>query len=250
MLHIRIKAAVFILFITLSSAKGQIVRIDTVKTPELRVKPSEFKDQRLYRYTIGIKAFSLEEFPKILKQVNSNELVPILINGVFLKLNDNQISYRLGANFYKKNISFKNECEDCEEANGTVKDFSSRIGFEKNFVYGMLQPYLAFDLGYRRNSFKGDVKNASSVAFSTPYEVNTLKNGFLISPNFGLKLNLLNHLTLGIETGIELLNIYEKQETVSRDISRTRTFKDARKWEFLLRPISVASIQYNFGQDF
>ncbi|MBC8052505.1 MAG: hypothetical protein H7Y13_05535 [Sphingobacteriaceae bacterium] len=244
----RINTILLVVLVVASvSTQAQIIRIDTVDNSNVKIKSSQYKTSRLYMYTIGLKAFSYEEFPKILNQTNANNLVTTVVNGVFVKLNDNQISYRIATNFYKQNITFKNECEDCEEAKGQVKDFSARVGFEKNFVYGMLQPYFAFDIGYRRNAFKGDVANAGTLNYSNPYEVNTLKNGLSLSPNFGLKFTPVSHFTFSIESGIGLLYSYEKQERVSKDINRTRSFSQYNKWEFLLRPVSMATIQYNFG---
>jgi hypothetical protein len=251
MLAYRFKEFLLALFIILSiSAQAQIKRIDTVDTRNINLATSQFKTQRLFLYTIGVKAYSLEEFPKILNQVKANDLVPTFMNGVFLKLNDNQISYRLGATSYSKDITFKNECEECEEAKGKLKDFSTRIGFEKNFIYGAFQPYLALDLGYRRNSFEGEVKNASTLNYTNPYDVNTLKNGFLISPNFGLKLSPVDNITIALETGIGLLYSYEKQERTAQDMSRKREESKFNKWEFLLSPVSMLSLQYNFGQTY
>lgn len=242
------KETLLFLFSILSlSLQAQITRIDTVNTSDINLKPSQFKSQKLFIYSIGIKAFSIEEFPKILNQVNASDFITTAVSGIFVKLNDNQISYRLSGNYFSKDLSFKNECEECEEANGKMKDFSTRIGFEKNFVYGTLQPYLAFDVGYRRNSFKGEVKNGSIPNYTNPYYVTSLKNGFVMSPNFGLKLNPVNHITLAIETGIGLMYSYEKQERTYHDANRTRTFSDYQKWEFLLKPVSMFSIQYNFG---
>ena len=229
------------------SVNAQIRRIDTIATEDINLKPLQSTGQRIYMYTIAFKAFSLEEFPKILNQVNSDEYLSSFGSGLLLKLNDNQISYRIAGNFYSKDITFKNECEECEEANGQMKDFSTRIGFEKNFVYGAVQPYLAFDVGYRRNSFEGEVKNATALNYTNPYTVNTLKNGLLMSPNLGFKINPVSHFTLALEAGMGLLYSYEKQERVYQDMNRTRTFNEFRKWEFLLRPVSMVSLQYNFG---
>ncbi|MEJ6980303.1 hypothetical protein WG906_07570 [Pedobacter sp. P351] len=242
------KKSLLILFSVVSlSLQAQITRIDTVNTSNIKLNTSQFKNPRLFMYTIGIKAYSLEEFPKVLNQVNSNDYTTTKMSGIFVKLNDNQISYRISGNFYSDDISFKNECEECEEAQGKLKDFSAKIGFEKNFIYGMIQPYLAFDLGYRRNAFDGKVQNASTINYTNPYEINSLKNGLIMSPNFGLKFNPVNHLTLAIETGIGLLYSYEKQERIYQDANRTRTFSEFRKWEFLLNPVSMFSVQYNFG---
>ena len=237
--------SVFILFGFQSFA--QVTRIDTVKPIKLTYKPSEYESQKQYHYSIGVKAFSIEEFPKILNQVNSTNYINTAMNGVFLKLNDNQISYRLSGNYLEKNITFRNKCEDCEKAYGKLKDFSAKIGFEKNFNYAVLQPYFAFDFGYRRNSFDGDVENATALNFTTPYEVKTLKNGFLMSPNLGVKINLLSRVTLVAETGMGLLYSYEKQEKIFKDVNRTRSVNTYNKWEFLLTPVSMLGIQVNLS---
>lgn len=242
------KKFLLVLFSILSlSLQAQIIRIDTVNTSNINLRSSQFKTPKLYMYTIGIKAYSLEEFPKVLNQVNSNNFTSTKMSGLFVKLNDNQISFRISGNFYSDDITFRNECEECEEAKGKLKDFSAKIGFEKNFIYGMFQPYLAFDIGYRRNAFDGEVKNASALHYTNPYNVSSLKNSFLMSPNLGLKFNPVNHFTLAVETGIGLLYSYEKQERTYQDPNHTRTFSDFKKWEFLLMPVSMLSVQYNFG---
>jgi hypothetical protein len=243
------KKILLVIFFTVSiTIQAQIRRIDTVTASNINLKSTQSSSQQLFMYSIGVKAFSIEEFPKILNQTNSDMLMNTYMSGVFLKVNDNQISYRLSANFFNKDLSFNNQCDSCEQANGKLKDFSTRIGFEKNFVYGIVQPYLAFDLGYRRSGFKGDV-NPAVANTTNPYQVTTLKNGLLMSPGFGVKLNLINHFTLAVETGVGLLYSYEKQERVD-DKSKARTFDSFKKWEFLLKPVSLASIQYNFGQTF
>ena len=68
-----------------------------------------------------------------------------------------------------------------------------------------------------------------------------------MSPNFGLKVNIVSHFSLALETGIGVLYSYEKQEKTYRDMNRTRTFNDYKKWEFLLKPVSMIGLQYNFG---
>jgi hypothetical protein len=234
-------------FITIAS-QAQIRRIDTANVSESpRFKPVNTESPRQYMYSVGLKVYSIEEFPKILNQIDESRLFRPVLTGIFVKINDNQISYRLSANYYSDDISFKNECEECEAAKGEMKDFSTRTGFEKNFIYGKLQPYFAFDIGYRRNSFEGNVQNASTINYTNPYDVSTLKNSLSLSPAFGFKVNLIDHFALAIETGIGLLYSYEKQERTYQDANRTRTFNDYKKWEFLLRPISAVSVQYNFG---
>lgn len=229
------------------SSQSQIRRIDTMATDSKAVNYSSYKSPKLYSYTVGLQVFSIEEYPKILNQVNSNDLINGTFNGAFVKINDNQISYRMFGTFLSKDLTFRNECEDCEKASGKMRDFALKIGFEKNIVYGVIQPYMAFDIGYRRNSFKGDVSNASALAYTNPYRVSTLKNGFLMSPSIGFKLNLIQHVSLAAETGLGLVYSYEKQEKTYEDANRTRTFNDFKKWEFLLKPLSMLSVQYNFG---
>lgn len=229
------------------NVKAQITRIDTTRNNRVVLKSSQFKTHRLFMYTLGLKVYGLEEFPKIFNQVESNELRPLPLSGLFFKINDNQISYRLSANFYSKDVSFRNECQDCEEANGDLTDFSAKIGFEKNFLYGPVQPYVAFDIGYRRNSFDGNVRDAANLIYTEPYDVTSLKNGLHLGTGLGIKFNPINHLTIAVESGIGSLYSYEKQERVYQGPNRTRTFNEYKKWEFLLQPVSMVSFQYNFG---
>lgn len=244
----RIKSTFFSLLLLSSlNIQAQTIRIDTITNSRKSQKYATMTSPRLYTYTIGLNAFSLEEFPKIFNQTNTNDFISTPLRGAFVKINDNQISYRLSASFYSDDITFRNECEDCEVATGKLKDFSAKIGFEKNFIYGILQPYLAFDIGYRRNSFNGAVESGTIQNYTNPYHATSLKNGLSMSPNFGLKFNPINHFTIGVETGIGLLYSYEKQERVYQDANNTRTFNDYKKWEFLLKPVSAISIQYNFG---
>lgn len=228
-------------------SNAQIRRIDTTYTNSKRIPPAQYHSQTLYSYTVGFKIFSLEEFPKILNQVHTNDYVRSYVNGIMLKYNDNQISYRMSGSFFSDNISFKNECEECELAKGKVVDNAVKIGFEKNFIYAAVQPYFGIDLGFRRNTFDGTVNDAGTLDYTTGYDANTTKNSLSFSPVFGIKLNLVNHFTLAAETGLDLLYSYERQEKTLYDNSRTRLFSKFNKWEFLLKPVSILSLQYNFG---
>ena len=98
--------------------------------------------------------YGIEEFPKVLNQEGSNEYMRPFLSGLIFKYNDNQISYRLSGSFYSDDITFKNQCAQCEEANGKLSDNSLKLGFEKTFIYANLQPYFGFDAGFRRNTFK------------------------------------------------------------------------------------------------
>ncbi|WP_207427372.1 hypothetical protein [Pedobacter sp. SYSU D00535] len=237
------------LFLLLSIlAQAQIVRIDTVYRPS-KAKRLTISTQPLYSYTIGLKAFSLEEFPKILNQTNPEEFRKRYFNGLILKYNDNQVSYRISGNYSFFDTSFDNECAGCQEATGKVEDNNLRVGFERNFVYGLVQPYFGTDIGYRRNTFKGQVTSKDPANFES-YEVRSLKNGFAFAPLLGIKFNVINHFTLAAETSFSFLYSYEKQNRTTSGADRSPSFNDYRKWEFLFRPVNMLSLQYNFGLNY
>ena len=236
--------SIFFLLIALV-AEAQITRVDSVYTYR-KSKMNRYQNRNLYSYTLGLKVFSIEEFPKILNQTNTEDFRKTYWNGLVAKFNDNQISYRLSASFFSEDISFENECKDCQQAKGHLTDNAVRAGFEKSFVYADIQPYFAGDIGFRRNNFKGRVDPMGSNT-STPFDVATLKNGLSMSPSFGIKFNIIDHFTLAVESSIDLLYSYEKQEKTYYDAGRSATFNQYRKWEFLLKPVSRFSLQYNFG---
>lgn len=193
-----------------------------------------------YNYSIGLKALSVLQLPKIIDQNNAQDFNTAYANGFLIKFNDNQFSYRLNPNYYKKEIQFKNKTDESQDANGTVTDCSFKIGFEKNFNYSAVQPYFAFDVGYRSNNFKGSLKDVSNSATTT---VNANKNGAVIAPGFGLKINLLNEFTLFAESSLDINYFYEKQEYMSQS---SRTVTRYNKWEYLLNPVTLG-FQINFG---
>ncbi|WP_423147971.1 hypothetical protein [Rubrolithibacter danxiaensis] len=228
--------------------KAQIVRIDTLKAPDLSAwKNNSYQRNRSYNYSVAVKVLGIEQFPKILNQVNTDNFIKTPFSGLIFKINDNQISYRFSGNFYRKDYSFKNNCAECEIAAGKLTDFSLKMGFEKAISYSTIQPYYGFDLGYRRTKFTGDVTNASSVGTTTPYDVNTSKNGAMLTPLIGVKFNLVDHLTIGFEGSMDILYDYERQDKTTQDVNRTRSLNKTTNWEFLLKPLSMLSVQYNFG---
>ncbi len=230
------------------SAQAQIVRIDTLKRTYVykQNKNNDNSSRSEFLYTIGIKALGFEQFPKILNQTNSEEYLTTPLNGLVFKFNDNQLSYRFDANLYTKDISFTNECEDCERLNGKLNDLSIKMGFEKNIIYTVIQPYFGADLGFRRNNFNGESTNINTVNY-TPYGVKAEKNGAVFGPFVGIKLNIINRFTIAAESGIDLMYSYERQEKMYHDANKTKTFKKYTKYEFLTRPLTSLSLQYNFG---
>ncbi len=192
-----------------------------------------------YNYSIGVRGYSLMQFPKILNQVNSQDYVNAYLNGLMIKFNDNQISYRINGNYFRKDISFANQCNNCEIAEGTVTDYSFKIGFEKSINYAKVQPYFGADMGFRSSSFIGEINTNNPISLQKPYNVDTDKNGFVIAPIIGLKINPVKNVSFFAETSLDFYYSYERQETIQQNADNTRTFAKYNKWEFLLNPISV-----------
>jgi hypothetical protein len=192
-----------------------------------------------YNYSIGVRGYSLLQLPKVLNQTNSQDYIPAYLNGAIVKFNDNQISFRLSGNYYRKSTTFSNNCSTCELATGNVTDYSFKVGFEKNFNYSRVQPYFATDLGFRMNSFRGMVKSNNPENLSMPYDVNAEKNGLVVTPIMGIKINPIKQISIFAETSLDFYYSYERQETTQHDVFNTRTFAKYNKWEFLLNPISI-----------
>jgi len=229
-----------------TAASAQIVQTDTLKRNYVYKRSrSNFSLQSEYLYSVGAKILSIEQMPKVLNDTGSGRNVDSKLNVFTFKFNDNQLSYRLIGNFYNEPVKFENECKDCESASGKLSDLQIKVGFEKNLSSSIIQPYFGADLGYRNNIFKGEVTNTASPS-SPAYEANTEKNSILLGPVFGFKINAISHFTIAIESGIDLMYSYERQEKAYRDAQRTRTFNKYNKFEFLTRPMSFLSLQYNF----
>lgn len=193
-----------------------------------------------YNYSIGIRGYSLMQLPKIAQQTNTDDFTNVWLSGGMLKLNDNQMAFRIsGYYLYKRDYSFNNQCETCESAVGNLNDFSVKIGFEKNFNYSIIQPYFATDFGFRSTSFKGTVKQVNSSSLKRPYSLITSKNGGTVTPVLGLKVNISKQLSLFTESSLDFFYFYERQETVLGDAAETRTFAKYYKFEALLNPVSV-----------
>lgn len=198
-----------------------------------------------YNYSIGIKGYSLVQIPKILQQNNTDDYTTMWLNGGMIKLNDNQIAFRIGGHYYyKRNLTFDNQCETCETAKGNFSDFSIKLGFEKNFNYSVVQPYFGFDIGFRASNFKGDIHSKSTSSPTNGYAANSSKNGATFSPVLGIKVNALKNLSIFAESTLDFFYAYERQETVLNDAAKTRTFAKYNKLETLLNPVSVG-IQFH-----
>lgn len=191
-----------------------------------------------YNYSIGLKGYSIMQMPKILNQTNAQAYEFVYLNGLLVKFNDNQINYRINANYYRKGISFFNSCSNCEIATGYHTDYSFKIGFEKNINYAKIQPYFGTDIGFRTNNFTGEIKTKNAKSTKLPYNVDTDKTGFMVSPILGIKYTPIKQVSIFAETNVDFYYSYERQETIEQDVNNTRLFKSYNKWEFLLNPMS------------
>lgn len=194
-----------------------------------------------YNYSIGIRALTIVQLPKILNQANAQNYTNTYANGILVKFNDNQINYRMNGNYFKDNIKFDN---NYETANGTVIDYSFKVGFEKNLNYSRIQPYFAIDLGYRSNRFTGTLQPNGAPSISRNADVS--KSGLVISPAIGLKINIIPQLLLFAESNLDFYFSYERQD-ISEPNSVTRSVTMYNKLESLLNPIS-AGLQFNINR--
>ncbi|WP_343533781.1 hypothetical protein [Pedobacter sp.] len=198
-----------------------------------------------YNYSIGIKGYNIVQMPKILQQTNTDDYTTMWLNSGMIKINDNQMAFRIsGHYYYKRDLTFDNQCETCETAKGNFSDFSIKVGFEKNFNYSVIQPYFGFDIGFRASHFKGDIENKNSSNLKVSYAANSNKNGATFSPVLGVKVNALKNLSFFAESTMDFFYAYERQETVLNDANNTRTFAKYNKLETLLNPVSIG-IQFH-----
>jgi hypothetical protein len=194
-----------------------------------------------YSYSIAVKAFSIIEAPKIFNQDSERYLSGKISGGVF-KLNDNQVSYRITGNFMERDLSFNNNCMNCDLAWGRVKDYVFKIGFEKSFNYAHIQPYFAIDMGYRFNRFKGFISAINDQrSIAAVHYLEDTKSGGTIMPGIGI-----DQISIFIESGIEFYYAYVRQETTSQDVSASKKLIRFNRGEFLLNPISIG-VQIQLG---
>lgn len=204
-----------------------------------------------YNYSIAVRGYSIMQMPRILNQKEVENFKDVSFHGGLLKFNDNQISYRLGGSYMKRDVMLVNNCATCEEANGKMKDLNLSIGFEKNLNFSRIQPYFGVDFGFRQNKFDGVMESKNmmaSRAVSGPGGVEASKTGFTAAPLIGIKINPLPQVTLFAESSIQWFYSYERQETVAQDVNNTRTFNKYNKSEFLLNALS-AGIQFNISSN-
>ena len=203
-----------------------------------------------FNYSLGVSRYSYMQMPKIFNQAEDVYL-STNFSSYLLKFNDNLFSYRLNGSYFTRNLEFNNNCDNCEFIAGEVKDLSFKMGFEKNFNYNIIQPYIALDLGYRSNRFEGTAmdNNPARLAANqvqTSSSVISTKEGITLSPVFGIKVNPIKQVSVFVESNLELFYSYERQERVTQDAENTRNISKFNKTQYLINPISVG-VQIHFG---
>ncbi|AMQ01370.1 hypothetical protein AY601_4532 [Pedobacter cryoconitis] len=204
-----------------------------------------------YLYSIGVRGYSYMQMPKIMNQTTGNNYLNSNFSSFILKFNDKLFSYRLNGSYMNKDINFLNNCENCESVSGKMKDYSFKIGFEKNFTYSRVQPYFALDLGYRSNKFEGTSININPILGSQDNmipanQVIATKEGFTITPVLGIKISPIKEISIFVESNMEFFYSYERQESVPQDVTNVRSLNKFHKTEYLLNPVSIG-IQFHIG---
>ncbi|PST82152.1 hypothetical protein C7T94_15220 [Pedobacter yulinensis] len=197
-----------------------------------------------FNYSIGLRAFSIMQMPKILNEVENDKFTKLYVHGGMFKFNDNQISYRLSGSYYRGDKTFNNNCVNCQVSEGKVEDYVFKVGFEKNFNYSRIQPYFGFDLGFRSNKYSGMLSNTNPAAMASslyipPSTVQSMKDGLILAPLVGVKINVIDQLSIFAESNLDVYYSYERQDIVAQDANNTQSVNRFRKWEYLVNPVSV-----------
>nr|WP_294897732.1 hypothetical protein [uncultured Pedobacter sp.] len=199
-------------------------------------------------YSIGLKLLSIDEQPKLLNEVRDNSKFHTSgLNGLMLKINDNQISYRFSVYGFKKgDYSFTNQCSNCEIVTGKYNSLDLKVGFERSLIYSNLQPVYGMDMGYKRVNFDGKSNDKTTSGFL--YNVNIEKNAIAFSPFIGLKYNVIRALTLSAEAGFDFINTSDKEikTQANNTLISSNTFN---RWQYNSKPLARLSLQFNFGRD-
>lgn len=188
-----------------------------------------------FNNSVSVRAFGIMQVPKIQNESKKDNYVNSYLNSITLKFNDNQISYRLSGSYLNDDI----DVMESDNGRGTIRDYTIKMGFEKNFNYGVVQPYFLTDLGYRSHEFEGLISTATAAKVT--------KHGFTLAPGFGLKLNVLRQLTFFAEGNVEFFYFQNKQEITPAG-SEARNINKNYQSQFLLNPI-FTGLQFHFGNN-
>ena len=192
-----------------------------------------------YNYSLGIRGYNYSQMPKLFNQSNTDTFLTSYFNSYIIKFNDNLWSYRLNGSHLSKDVVFANNCGNCETIAGVMKDIAFKVGFEKNFNYSVIQPYFAFDMGYRSNKFDGKAESTLQPA----YNIKSTKDGFTVTPTLGIKVNPHEQISVFAESNMEWFysSTTEERHEGGATVPSSSKYK---KGEFLLNPITVG-IQFH-----
>lgn len=196
-----------------------------------------------YNSSIGVNLFNYAQRPQL--NINQNRKTELrrYLSGVMLELYDNQISYRIGLNYYR-DASFKTRQDDAADITGRYTDYSVTLGMEKELGSTALRPYIGMDAGYIHTDFTGQEFYAAG---NNTLALKTEKNGLLVSPFVGIKYTFIPRLYISMEAAISFVYGYNRIE--QQTAAESMTVNHYNKGEFLVCPLSQLGIHYNFGNN-
>lgn len=194
-------------------------------------------------YSFGVIGYSRMALPKMLNQTDGRRYINTNFSSYLVKFDNNLFSYRLSGRYLDQSTQFSNNCAECQLANGKVKDYSFKAGFEKNFNYGPVQPYFAFDLGYRSDEFNG----ISAPVAPQDLNVSARKRGFTVSPVLGLKFSPVKAISIFAESNLEFFYAWGKETSFPQNDPDNNSSHRFRKGEYLYNPVSVG-LQVHLGK--
>lgn len=199
-----------------------------------------------YNNTISLTGFSVIQLPKIFNQTTKN-YINTYFNGGMARFNENQLGYRISGSYISQRLKFPGNCENCDITDGQIKDYAFKLGFEKSFNYSGIQPYFAFDLGYRYNQFIGLIQTVNNQKVTgQPSFAQSTKDGFTVSPVIGLRINFLEQFSFYAEGSPQFFYSTIREELTGQELKAVKTVNKYNKGEFLLNPVSVG-VQFHLS---
>ncbi|SDM17873.1 outer membrane beta-barrel protein [Pedobacter antarcticus] len=193
------------------------------------------------KISLGVRGYNYTELPQLFNQAKDHQFINTKFNSYIIKFNDGLFSYRLNGNYINKSLQFDNNCTGCDLTSGKVKDYAFKAGFEKNFSYTGIQPYFAFDLGYRSTEFNGRGFQAERV----PSAVDFRKRGITVTPVLGIKISPIKELSIFAESNMEFFYAFGKERSTADGADQPTNSHKFKKGEFLLNPVAVG-VQFHF----
>ena len=195
-----------------------------------------------FNYNIGVKLFSFAQPPLIVNNQSNSNNEPTYLPGLLLKINDNQIAYRIGFDYFTKN-NFKFNNADTSSGKGKYSQYAFTLGFERDLSTTSFKPYFGADIGFIHTEFNGQQNRPGPASYSM---LHTIKNGFLLSPFVGIKYNFIPRLYVSLESSISFLYAYNRVQNTNVVTSNVPVTHFTRS-EFLTAPISLIGLHYNFA---